>query len=122
MSTFYLYFSDGKKEKIEGENIGKALRNTGRGDEILKILSCVSENDDYVWNEELKEWEKKINTYYLYWKNGRKEKIEGTDIWNAAGHLGAAEVLEKLGFYSESDNYVWNEKKKEWEIERREQE
>lgn len=55
-------------------------------------------------------------TFYLFWRFGKKEKVEGTDIaaaFNNAGYGGGA--IRALDFYSEKDSHEWNAEQKAWE-------
>lgn len=61
MSTFYLYWLDGKREAIQGNGVEDAFQRAGLGQGALRALdfwTMGSKDGDYVWNKDKKKWEK----------------------------------------------------------------
>ncbi len=62
MSTFYLYWLDGKRETIQGNDITDAFRRAGHTGGALRSLDfwTMGNNDkiEYVWDTEKKKWNK----------------------------------------------------------------
>jgi len=56
-------------------------------------------------------------TFYIYWRDGKKQKMQGRDIADAfskAGFGGGA--INAVDFYKEGvDNYEWNKETHNWE-------
>lgn len=55
-------------------------------------------------------------TFFIYWRDGRKQQVVGRDIADAftrAGYGGGA--INAVDFYKQGvDNYEWNAEKKTW--------
>lgn len=55
-------------------------------------------------------------TFYIYWRDGRKQQVVGRDIADAfskAGYGGGA--INAVDFYSSFDTHEWDAEKRTWE-------
>ncbi len=60
----------------------------------------------------------KTNTYTLYWKNGKREVLKGTDVVHALRETGyQAKDLRDLSFFTPGDNkdFKWIESNRSWD-------
>jgi hypothetical protein len=58
MKTYTLYWLDGKREVIQGNDIADAMTKAGYGQGAVKALDFHASGDcnDYVWNKETYDW------------------------------------------------------------------
>lgn len=58
-----------------------------------------------------------MNTYTLYWKDGKSEQVHGKDITEAIHNAGyGSGAIPALDFWSEVDKYVWDIGKRSWDM------
>ena len=54
-------------------------------------------------------------TFYLYWLDGKKDEVEGTNIADACRRAGiGAGALPAMDVYSDKDEFTWDEKEHTW--------
>lgn len=60
-NQFTIYWLDGRKSVIEGETVHQAFSAAGYGGGAVRAVDWYENgvNDDYVWNKETKQWDKK---------------------------------------------------------------
>lgn len=62
-NQFTIYWLDGKKSVLEGDTVHEAFSAAGYSRGAVRAVDWYENgvNDDYVWNPEKKEWEKKTS-------------------------------------------------------------
>jgi hypothetical protein len=93
--------------------------------EHVKAIACLCKNNTrpmatYKNKHTTKEntYQEKINTYTLYWGNGKREVLKGTDVIKALREAGyRAQDLRSLAFFTLGDNndFMWIETTKSWD-------
>jgi len=59
-NEFVLFWLDGKKQNVNGENVGNAIKNAGYGIDDLQKLDFFSNKEDeidFLWNDSNNKWE-----------------------------------------------------------------
>lgn len=66
MKTWTLYWIGGKREEIHGKTIDQAFTAAGYGAGALKAVDFYmnGSDKDYVYNKEIKDWDKKEKTVF----------------------------------------------------------
>ena len=56
-------------------------------------------------------------TFYIYWRDGKKQKMQGRDIADAFARAGfGGGAINAVDFYKEGvDNYEWNKETRNWD-------
>lgn len=58
MKTFTLFWSNGKRETVEGKNVSDAMNRAGYGQGAVRVLDFWGEGDchNYKWDSEQERW------------------------------------------------------------------
>lgn len=60
-----------------------------------------------------------MNKYTFYWKNGRREVLEGNDVIDALMKAGYSAIdLKRLSFYTpgENEDFSWTAETQTWNL------
>lgn len=122
MKNFTLYWRDGRRQIIQGPTIEEAFTAAGYSAGAINAIDWYTEGITYTdaYNKETRSWEELETPYKdftVYWPNGNRENLTGTDIKHALSRAGYQEhELIMMSVWEEgiTDNYLYFPMTQEW--------
>ena len=122
MKYFTLYWRDGRRQVIQGPSFDEAFAVTGYSMDAVSGIDWYTEGITYTdaYNKETRSWEALETPYKdftVYWPNGNRENLAGTDIKHALSRAGYQEhELIMMSVWEEgiTDTYLYSPYTHKW--------
>lgn len=121
-NAFTIYWKGGTRNIVKGIDIADAFHKGGYGGGAINAVDWYDNGITYThdYNKETKQWDK-LETPYLdftvYWPDGKKEHLAGTDIKQALKRAGREDFeLVTMHVWEDGivDNYLYFPMEQKW--------